>query len=92
MLHRSAWKTGYATEAARACLDFAFSELGWLRVAHMIHPENGGSKAVADRLGSTFIDHVLLPAPMDVAGSTEMWGQTAETWGSRTSTLAPPPR
>jgi RimJ/RimL family protein N-acetyltransferase len=80
MLHRSAWGQGYATEAARACLEFVFRDLGWPRVAHMIHPDNDGSKAVANRLGSGLIQEVSLPPPMHVAGPTEMWGQSAEAW------------
>ena len=88
MLHRSAWGAGYATEAARACLDFAFGELGWARVAHMIHPLNAGSKAVAARLGSTLIENVFLLAPMDAVGATEMWGQTADAWRKRAATSA----
>jgi RimJ/RimL family protein N-acetyltransferase len=80
MLRRSAWGQGYATEAARACLAFVFGELGWPRVGHMIHPENMDSKAVAKRIGSALVREVRLPPPMDVAGPTEMWGQTAETW------------
>lgn len=80
MLRRSAWGMGYATEAARACLDFVFRELGWPRVAHMIHPQNAGSQAVAARLGSQLIGAVSLPPPMDAAGPAEMWGQTAEAW------------
>ncbi|MGH1557817.1 GNAT family N-acetyltransferase [Caulobacter segnis] len=47
MLHRSAWGQGYATEAAEAALRFVFEDLGWPSVAHMIHPENLGSQAVA---------------------------------------------
>lgn len=77
MLHRSAWGKGYATEAARACLAFAFDQLGWQRVAHMIHPANEGSKAVAARLGSRLLGHVTLPPPLDTSGAVEMWGQEA---------------
>jgi RimJ/RimL family protein N-acetyltransferase len=80
MLHRSAWGQGYATEAASACLRFVFEDLGWTSVSHMIHPENVGSHAVATRLGSRFMEMVALPPPMDVAGPTQMWGQTAERW------------
>jgi len=77
MLHRSAWGQGYATEAARASIDFACGTLGWTTVAHMIHPENLASQAVAARLGSRFLKMVDLPAPMDAAGPTQMWGQDA---------------
>ncbi|HJV41161.1 GNAT family N-acetyltransferase, partial [Caulobacter sp.] len=83
MLHRSAWGQGYATEAAGACLEHVFETLGWTSVAHMIHPENLGSQAVAGRLGSRLLEMVVLPPPMDVAGPTQMWGQTAEDWRQR---------
>jgi RimJ/RimL family protein N-acetyltransferase len=80
VLHHSVWGKGYATEAARACLDFVFRELKWSRVAHMINPHNEASKAVARRLGSQLLEEVRLPPPVDEAGPIEMWGQTAEAW------------
>ena len=47
--HRGA---GYATEAARACLDWAFERIaGAARVIAAILPENRASMAVAERLG-----------------------------------------
>jgi RimJ/RimL family protein N-acetyltransferase len=72
MLHRSAWGKGYATEAATACLDFVFGTLGWSSAAHLIHPDNLGSQAVATRLGSRFIDMVSMPPPLDKVGKTQM--------------------
>lgn len=83
MLRRSAWGEGFATEAAEAGLQFVFEDLGWPSVAHMIHPENVGSQAVARRIGSRFLKTVSLPPPMDVAGPTQMWGQTAQAWRAR---------
>jgi RimJ/RimL family protein N-acetyltransferase len=83
MFRRSAWGRGYATEAAAACLDFAFGELGWTFAGHMIHPDNQASQAVARKLGSTLIGEVRLPPPMDAAGPAQMWGQTAEAWAAR---------
>ena len=80
MLHRSAWGRGYATEAAGAGLKFVFEDLGWTSVAHMIHPDNLASQAVAARLGSRLIRMVDLPPPMDGAGPTQMWGQDARDW------------
>ena len=44
---------GYATEAARASMDWARDRLGWTRVIHLIHPDNTPSIALARRLGST---------------------------------------
>src|SRR5262249_51921733 len=50
-LRRQFWGRGYATEAALASLDFAFSRLGQARVISLIDPENGPSIAVAARVG-----------------------------------------
>lgn len=80
LFHRDAWGKGYATEAGRACLDHVFGALRWDFVGHMIHPDNLPSQAVAQRLGSRLVEMVNLPPPMDVAGQTQMWGQTAEHW------------
>lgn len=49
------WGKGYATEAGRAAIDWAFRELGWPSVVHVILSGNERSIAVAKRLGSTFI-------------------------------------
>jgi RimJ/RimL family protein N-acetyltransferase len=40
---------GLATEAARACIDYAFSKLGLQRVISLIRPENLPSRRVAER-------------------------------------------
>ena len=42
---------GLATEAARACIDYAFSQLGIQRVISLIRPENLPSRRVAERNG-----------------------------------------
>ena len=42
---------GLATEAARACLDYAFSKLELQRVISLIRPENLPSRRVAERNG-----------------------------------------
>ncbi len=49
------WGKGYATEAARAAMEYAFNTLGWNRVIHVILVGNGRSIAVAKKLGSEFI-------------------------------------
>ena len=41
---------GYATEAARACLDFAFERVGAGFVCSVVHPENAASAKVAERV------------------------------------------
>lgn len=45
-----AWGQGYATEAARAVLHYAFEQAGLSRVYALIDRENGASIAVANRL------------------------------------------
>lgn len=42
---------GYATEAARAALDFAFGPVGVQRVVSLIRIENSASERIARRLG-----------------------------------------
>lgn len=51
---REHWGKGYATEGAAAARDYAFENLGWDEVVSIIHPDNGRSLAVAERLGETF--------------------------------------
>jgi RimJ/RimL family protein N-acetyltransferase len=48
---RPSWRRGFATEAARACRDYAFEVLGRQRVIALIRPENIPSQAVARKLG-----------------------------------------
>lgn len=50
-VRRDLWGNGYATEAARACMDYAFSKLGASRVISMIRPENLNSRRVAEKNG-----------------------------------------
>jgi RimJ/RimL family protein N-acetyltransferase len=50
-LVRSAWGSGYATEAARAAMEWAWANLEAEQLISLIHPENAGSMRVAGRLG-----------------------------------------
>ena len=52
------WGHGYATDAARVLLDFAFGTLGTHRVTAAIGPENEASIAVVKRLGFTYEGHL----------------------------------
>ena len=52
-LGRPYWGRGFATEAARRALAFAFEELGRDRVMSLIRPANTPSMRVAERLGET---------------------------------------
>lgn len=48
---RSSWGHGFATEAARATMEYAFNQLGRHRIISMIRPENLPSRRVAERNG-----------------------------------------
>jgi len=50
---RAFWGKGYATEAAKRCLDFAFEDMHRDRVISLIDPENTSSIRVAERIGET---------------------------------------
>jgi [ribosomal protein S5]-alanine N-acetyltransferase len=50
-IRRDLWGNGYATEAARACMEYAFDQLGARRVISMIRPPNVRSRRVAEKNG-----------------------------------------
>ncbi len=51
LIDRSRWGRGYATEAGRAWSDHAFGALGRARLVSLVHPGNGASIRVAEKLG-----------------------------------------
>lgn len=57
-LARRWWGYGYATEAARAALDHAFTVWKRNRVISLIRPENRASLRVAERIGERVIDRI----------------------------------
>ncbi len=57
-LARRYWGHGYATEAAREALAYAFTLLKRERVISLIHPENRASIRVAKRIGETLLDRI----------------------------------
>jgi [ribosomal protein S5]-alanine N-acetyltransferase len=63
-LRTSVWGRGYATEAARACLDAAFTELGLDEVIAIVAPGNAASVRVLEKIG------------MRPAGEREALGRT----------------
>jgi len=48
-VRRDIWNQGYATEAARACMDYAFGRIGAQKVISLIKPENVNSRRVAEK-------------------------------------------
>jgi RimJ/RimL family protein N-acetyltransferase len=59
---------GYATEAARAAIDWSFSTFELDRIIHCIDRENTASQAVARRLGA------------EMQGETDLFGHLADVW------------
>jgi ribosomal-protein-alanine N-acetyltransferase len=67
-LARPQWGHGYATEAARAAVAFAFDEAGLEEIVSFTVAANVRSRRVMERLGMTHdpaddFDHPALPAP-----------------------------
>jgi RimJ/RimL family protein N-acetyltransferase len=72
-LRAESWGQGYATEAAAACLDFAFGKLAIPEVVAFTAVANERSRAVMRRLGMTHdaaddFDHPRLPAGHPLRG------------------------
>ncbi|MGH9760891.1 MAG: GNAT family N-acetyltransferase [Blastocatellia bacterium] len=63
------WGKGYASEAARASLKYAFTELGREHVISLIVPENARSIKVAERIGER------------LEGKTEVFGREVLIFG-----------
>ena len=68
-LGRPHWGRGYATEGARAALDYAFATLEQPHVISLIHPDNTASIRVAERLGE------------QLEGRTELFGTEVFVYG-----------
>ena len=74
-LARKFWGRGYATEAARAAMGYAFTRLGREHVVSIIHPDNVRSIRVAERLGERYL------RDWEVHGfPAKVYAITRETW------------
>lgn len=76
------WRQGYATEAARAVLDFAFDGLGFPMIYTQTSESNGPSTRMMQRLGLTRrseLDYVD-PGFPDADNPTTIWSLKAEDW------------
>jgi RimJ/RimL family protein N-acetyltransferase len=69
VLGREHWGKGYASEGARRALDQAFTEMNQEHVISLIHPDNGGSMRVAERIGER------------LEGKTEIFGHEVLVYG-----------
>ncbi len=64
-LKRAAWGKGYATEAAKACLDAAFTKFGLEEVVAFATDTNFASENVMKKIGMKFIGTVQHPSIVD---------------------------
>ena len=77
-LDPAVWGRGYATEAGRAAVDWAFTALPVTELHSMIHVENPASEAVARRLGFQLLEtRVFAWFPAIAHGR---WMLTREQW------------
>jgi RimJ/RimL family protein N-acetyltransferase len=58
-LRRDCWGQGLATEAAQACRDYGFKQIGLACLISIIEPENAASIRVAKKMGMTLEKRVL---------------------------------
>lgn len=69
------WGKGIATEAALACLDYAFNELGFTEIIGMCDVENLASRNVLEKSGMKYIEN------FDREGVEHNWLRiTKEEW------------
>jgi RimJ/RimL family protein N-acetyltransferase len=78
-LRKTYWGQGYAFEAASACIDFAFDELDWSEVTHLIEDANTPSQTLAKRLGSVPAEYVHLPGQLSGV-RVRVWRQNKTDW------------
>lgn len=75
------WGRGFAREAARAILEFAFRDLGVEEVRGITITENARVQRLVERLGFTRVETRPGPAWMQTRGWSEtVWGITVELW------------
>lgn len=76
--HPDVWGRGFATEAASAALQWGFTERAFVKIIHLIDPENAASQAVAKRLGA-------LPGELWEGRGIKavIWTQNREFWTAR---------
>ena len=75
VLAREFWGRGYATEGARAALEYGFTEMGRERVISLIRPANTPSVRVAERIGER------LDGSVDLMGKEALvYAVTRDEW------------
>lgn len=76
-LRRDQWGNGYATEAARGCMEYAFRTLNAEKVISLIRPENLPSQRVAERNGMKIERRIMFSGLLHLVYATrrEDYGQ-----------------
>jgi RimJ/RimL family protein N-acetyltransferase len=85
-LGRDYWGKGYATEAARISLDYAFMTQPVQEVISTIHPENKASQGVARNIGESLGPRVDIDVGGGVIYSCDVWRISRATWQARRKT------
>lgn len=67
-MHRAAWGSGYATEAARAALGWVWTTQPFDHLISLIHPDNAPSRRLAARLGHVQTETITL-----LGGPAQVW-------------------
>jgi|SRR6185295_4326640 len=80
-LGREYWGQGYATEAAKAVLNYGFQNCPISRLISMIDAENRASQRVAERLGYTRNGSATF-AVFGKSFTADLWEITRERWSS----------
>ncbi len=81
------WGKGVATEAARACLQYIFTEVGVERVETVVHPTiNLGSSRVLEKAGFEFLGQIdYLDSVAAGHGPFKHFGVDRDVWLDRNS-------
>jgi RimJ/RimL family protein N-acetyltransferase len=82
LLDRRRWGQGFATEAGRAALGFAFGLLRADHVVSVIHPENAASIRVAERLGERYERTTTVEGADGVRFEAAVYGIARSAWTS----------
>jgi RimJ/RimL family protein N-acetyltransferase len=81
-LGRPYWGQGYATEAARAAMNYGFLTQNVSRLISLIDPDNAPSQAVAQRLGETKGERITLTVEGHDSFA-DIWSINREEWRKR---------
>lgn len=60
LLDRPFWGKGYATQAARASLQFGFEHFDFSHLIALVHPDNMASRRVLEKCGLAYVETVSL--------------------------------